>query len=168
MTKPRILILVAIALLLFTGFAYRYFSQHAMKPSPSYERGLPSLSRHVLIATQGSTFKDRLVAGLVAQLETRQAYVKVVDISELSGIREDDWHAIVILHTWEFGNPPTVVSNFVSRLAAPDKVLDVTTSGSGREKLADVDVISSASVIDDVPALLTQIGAKLDALLART
>ncbi len=167
MTKTRILILVAVALLLFTGFAYRYLSVHAMKRSPAYERGLPSLPRHVLIATQGSGFKDRMVAGLVTHLERHPAYVKVIDIADLTTIQEGDWHAIVILNTWEYGKPPGVVRDFVARLATPDKVVSITTSGSGRERLAGVDVISSASVIDDVPLLLKRVGAKVDAMLVK-
>lgn len=168
MRKSRLLILIAAAaLLLFTGFAYRYFSQHAMLPSASYERGLSSLPRHVLIAAQGSPFKDRLVTGLVARLEAQPVYVKVIDVAGLSGIMEKDWQAIVIVHTWEFGTPPKVVSDFTARLAEPGKVVGITTSGSGRERLAGIDVISSASVVDDVPALLTRIGAKIDALLAK-
>lgn len=166
MTKLRIMILVAVALLLFTGFAYRYLSVHRMKPVQTYEKGLPSLPRHVLIATQGSAFKDQLVSSLVAHFEKRPAYVKVIDIAQLSGIMEGDWHAIVILHTWEIGKPPAVVKDFVARLAAPGKVVCITTSGSGREKLAGVDVISSASVIADVPAMLVEIGAKVDPMLA--
>jgi hypothetical protein len=168
MKKFRVVIVIAAALLLLTSFTYRYFSQHAMKPSAAYERGLPSLPRHVLIATQGSAFKDQLVAGLVAQLEARHAYTKVIDVAQLSGIQERDWQAIVIVHTWEFGKPPKVVGDFASRLAQPGKVVDVTTSGSGREKLAGVDVISSASVVADTPALLMQIGAKIDFLLAKS
>lgn len=169
MRKSRVLVVVvpAVVLLLIAGFAFSYFSQHSMKPSASYERGLPSLPRHVLIATQGSRFKDRLVAGLAAQVAARVAYVKVIDVAKLSGIREKDWHAIVIVHTWQYGRPPEVVSDFAARLAAPDEVIYVTTSGNGREKFPGVDAISSASMVDEVPALVMQIGAKIDALLAK-
>jgi hypothetical protein len=69
----------------------------------------------------------------------------------------------VLVHSWEFGKPPRVVRDFVARLAAPDKVIDVTTSGSGREKLPGVDVISSASVMDKVPELVAQIRLRIDA-----
>jgi hypothetical protein len=170
MKKSRLLIvgIAVVALLLFTGFAYRYVSQHGMRPSASYESGHPSLPRHVLIATQGSVFKDRLVAGLVAQLDARFVYVKVMDVAELPAIHEKDWQAIVMVHTWEMGKPPRVVSDFAARPAVSGKLIDVTTSGSGREKLPGIDVISSASVIDEVPGLLMLVGAKIDALLAKS
>lgn len=166
MTKSRlIMILFGVVLLLCTGLTFRYHSLHEMKPVSGFERGSPSLPRHVLIATQGSQFKDRLVAGIVEQLEMRSVYVKVIDIADLTHIREEDWRAILMLHTWEFGEAPGVVSEFVKRLAASSKVIDITTSESGRERLPGVDVISSASVVHDVPALLVQIEARVDALL---
>jgi len=161
------MIVTAVVLLLVAGFAFSYLSQHAMKASPGYESGDPSLPHHVLIATQGSPFKDRLVHGLVAQLAPQATYVKVIDVADLSGIQEKDWQAIVIVHTWEIGKPPKVVSDFVARVAQRDRIIDVTTSGSGREKLPGVDVISSASVLDDVSALVMQIGAKIEVLLAK-
>lgn len=166
MSISRVLILVGVAVLLLAGFAYRYLSVHAMRPAAAYTKGHPSLPRQVLIATQGSAFKDRLVAGLVERLEKHPAYMKVIDIADLTAVREMDWHAIVVLHTWEYGKPPGVVVDFVARLAAPDKVVFIATSGSGRERIAGVDVISSASEIDELPTLLESVGAKVDAMLA--
>jgi hypothetical protein len=170
MRRSRVLVVIAtaIVLLLVAGFAFSYLAQHGMKPSASYESGLPSLPHHVLIATQGSPYKDRLVDGLVTQQKARGTYVKVIDVAELSGVRANEWHAIVIVHTWEFGKPPKVVSDFLARLDQRDKVIDVATSGSGHEKLAGVDALSSASVVDDVSDLVRQIGAKIDALLTKT
>lgn len=167
MRSWRVLIVVAVALLLLAGFAYRYLSSHAMRPSPAYTKGEPSLPRHVLIATQGSAFKDRLVARLVAHIEKHPAYIQVIDIADLSRIQEADWHAIVILHTWEYSKPPGVVKDFMARVAAPDRVVCITTSGSGRERIAGVDVISSASSVDELPMLLGNVGAKVDAMLVK-
>jgi hypothetical protein len=166
--KSRLFILTVVAIvLLLSALAYGYLARHAMAPVAAYEKGALSSPVRVLIATQGSAFKDRLVATLVSQLEQRPAYVKVIDVAGLAGLNGDDWRAIVIVHSWEFGKPPRVVTDFVARLAAPGKIVDVTTSGSGREKLSGVDVISSASVLDEVPALVAQINAKLDVRLAQ-
>lgn len=158
-----VIIVVAALLLIVSGSLFGYLKRHAMATAQTYEKGAPSLPRHVLVATQGSPFKDRLVTALAAQLEQRPVYVKVIDVGGLGDIDGADWHAIVLVHSWEFGKPPRVVRDFVARLAAPDKVIDVTTSGSGREKLPGVDVISSASVVDEVPELVAQITLKIDA-----
>jgi hypothetical protein len=163
--KKHLLVIsiVAVLLLVVSGSLFGYLKRHGMAQAQTYERGTPSQPRHVLVATQGSPFKDRLVTTLVAQLEQQPVYVKVIDVGGLGDIDGADWHAIVLVHSWEFGKPPRVVRDFVARLAAPDKVIDVTTSGSGREKLPGVDVISSASVMDKVPELVAQIRLRIDA-----
>ncbi len=169
MARKRRHVVLAIAagvVLLLSASISAYVLRHGMRPVPSHDRGQPSLPHHVLIATQGSAFKDNLVNALVAQLEARPAYVKVIDVDGLADVDAGAWQAIVIVHSWEFGKPPGVVSDFVARLVDRGKVIDITTSGGGREKLPGVDVISSASVQDEVPALLKEINARLDARLA--
>lgn len=165
--RSRILIATLTGLtLLLSGSLCAYYLSVDRSPVPSYERGSPSLPRHVLVATQASSFKARLVTALVDRLERRPVHVKVIDVAGLGDIDEAQWQVIVIVHTWEFGRPPRAASSFVAQLADAGKVIDVTTSGSGREKLPGVDVISSASVIDDVPDLVAQIDAKIEARLA--
>src|SRR5512139_608845 len=150
-------------LLLLAGLAYAYFERHGMSRSPSYERGLASLPQRVLIAAQDSPFKDQLVAKLVAELERRPVFVRVIDVTGLAREQPAEWRAIVILHTWEFGKPPAPVRSFLAQPGAAARVVDVATSGSGREKIEGVDAISSASVIDETPALVQTILARIDA-----
>jgi hypothetical protein len=166
--KHHIALTIVVAVLLLLGSASlgAYYLRGDAGRVHTYERGLPTLPQHVLIATQGSTFKDRLVTALAARLELRPAYVKVIDVEGLRGVNAADWQAIVIVHNWAFGSAPRAVSAFVARLPDTGKVIDVTTSSSGHEKLPGVDVISSASVLDDVPELVTQISSKIDARLA--
>ena len=168
MKKGRIVVIViAAVLMLLYGAAYGYFAQHGMKAVPGHEQGLPSLPQHVLIATQGSGFKDGLVVALLARLQQRPSHVKVIDVAGLAAMNGADWQAIVIVHSWEFGRPPRAVEEFVARLADSGKIIDVTTSGSGREKLAGVDVISSASVMDEIPDLAARLESRIDARLPR-
>lgn len=158
-------IVVSVVLLLVSAALGAYLLRSDAGPVQSLERGQPSLPVHVLIAAQRSTFKDGLVTALVARLEQRPAYVNVIDVAGLRDIDAADWQAIVIVHDWQFGSAPRVVSNFVARLPDPGKIIDVTTSGNGHAKLPGVDVISSASVVDDVPELVAQISSKIDARL---
>jgi hypothetical protein len=119
----------------------------------------------VLIATQGSAFKDTLVARIVADLKPQAVYVRLIDVSALPTVHEKEWTAIVMLHTWEFGKPPSNAQAFVDGMRDRRKLIVVTTSGSGREKIGGVDAISSASVVRDVPTLLAEINPRLHALL---
>jgi hypothetical protein len=132
--RHRILVFVVAGLLLLaSGSVCAYVYMHRMAPVESYDRGSASLPHHVLIAMQGSVFKDRLVSTLVAQLEKKPVHVRVIDIAGLKGLDADPWQVIVIVHTWEIGKPPRTVSDFIAKHAQAVNIVDVTTSGSGRD-----------------------------------
>lgn len=164
--KNYLLAILLTGLLLASAALSSYVLQHHMGKVEPYEQGNASSPQHVLIATQGSPFKDSLVEALLAQLAAKPVHVRVIDVAELQSINASRWQAIVIVHTWEIGRAPHAVRTFVARQAAADKIIDVTTSGSGHEKLPGIDVISSASVMRDVPALASQIIARIDTQLA--
>jgi menaquinone-dependent protoporphyrinogen IX oxidase len=121
----------------------------------------------VLIATQGSEFKDAVVSAVAGNLKNRGCYVKVVDVSALPGVREAEWNAIVVLHTWEMRKPPGVVKTFVERARNSGKLVVLTTSGAGTFRIEGIDAISSASVVADAPDRAAEISAKVDAILNR-
>src|SRR5688572_7440371 len=107
MSRWRLLLVVSMSLVIAALVFTIWYRQHyAMEVARSFEAaGAPSGPR-VLIATQGSDFKDALTAGLVAHLQRRSAFVKVIDVTALGGIQEADWNAIVVIHTWEMRKPP--------------------------------------------------------------
>ncbi len=142
-----------------------YLGEHSMRTAKPYEVNTPSAKEHVLIATQGSAFKDAVVDGVVDKLKARQAYVKVIDVSQLPSVRDSDWNAIVLLHTWEMSKPPESVRAFVDRAESRDKLVVLTTSGGGKEHMAGVDAITSASSKSDVPARVDEIVQRLDKVL---
>lgn len=160
-----IAIIIGCCLLLTGGYLLWNEHAHAMRIAGSFDVGDASRPQHVLIATQGSAFKDAVVAGVVAALQSRPINVHVIDVSALREVRAEDWNAIIILHTWEFGRAQKDASSFADRLRDKGKLIVVTTSGSGREKLPGIDAISAASVMDDTPARVAEITARLDALL---
>ena len=137
MSRRKLIILTLAALVLLFGVPWSlwYRLHHSMTVVRPFTSGDFSLQQHVLIATQGSQFKDTLVGDIVQHLATRSVYVQVIDISALPSVRENDWSAIVVLHTWQFGKPPAQASAFLDRIRDKYKVIVVTTSGSGREKL---------------------------------
>lgn len=168
MSRRKSIVLTLAGLLLLFGvpFSFWYRVHHSMTVVRPFTSGDVSLPQHVLIATQGSQFKDTLVGEIVQHLAARSVYVQVMDISGWSSVREDEWSAIVVLHTWEFGKPPPAASAFLDRIRDKRKVIVVTTSGSGHEKLPNgVDAISAASVVSDIPVLLAEVAKRLDALL---
>ncbi len=163
--RKTLLIIAAIFLAMFgvaTGYAL-LFSMGTTRPLEV--AGMPD-GADVLIATQGSKFKDAMVSGLLDHLKQRSAHVQVLDVTALPGINEADWDALVVIHTWEAGKPPAAVRTFVKRVQQRDKLIVLTTSGSGDSRLEGVDAISTASKMADVPAQLSEVTKRVDAVLS--
>jgi len=156
---------VVVLVLGFVAFAAWYKAHYSMVAATPQEVGRPDARERVLIATQGSAFKDAVVRGVIARLEPRGAYVKVVDVSALPDVREAEWNAIVVLHTWEMDKPPRPVAAFVDASKAREKLVVLTTSGNGERKLGGVDAISTASSTVVVPAKVDEIAARIEKVL---
>ena len=162
--KVIVLIIALLALLIPSSLLW-YRGHYSMTVARSYSVGAPSSAQRVLIATQGSRFKDALVAGLIRHLLSRSVYVSVIDVSGLPGVKAGDWTAIVLIHTWEYSRPPADARVFLDRLSERQRVVVVTTSGNGKEAMPGVDAISAASVMSDPPAPLAAVTGRIDALL---
>ncbi len=157
------ILVVPIAVLAYGTWYLARYSMHEARP---FEVNDPTAREHVLVATQGSAFKDAVVEGVVERLKTRPAYVKVIDVGQLSSVRESDWNAIVVLHTWEMSKPPDAVRAFFDRAASRDKLVVLATSGEGNQHVAGVDTITSASSKSDVPARVDEIIRRVERILA--
>lgn len=142
--------------------------RHSMSIVTSFDMGSPSAVKRVLIATQGSEYKNALVERIVDRLRPHSPYIHVIDVTELPTINETDWNAVVVIHTWQIGRPEQHVSAFASRVLDKKKLIAITTSASGRETLPGVDAISSASKLEDVTIRAQEIVARLDRILATT
>jgi len=94
-------------------------------------------------------------------------YLKVVDVSELPRIYENEWTAIVVLHTWEYGKPQADAAAFVARVGDKRKLIVVTTSGGGKQKMPGTDAISTASERRDVPTRVAEAMRTMDAILKK-
>jgi hypothetical protein len=162
--KKVVLALAAVPVALF-AFATWYLVHFSMATAKPFEVNRPEVREHVLIATQGSAFKDAVVKRVADRLEKRPAYVKVIDVSSLRDVREADWNAIVILHTWEMGKPPAAVKTFVDR-AQRDKLVVLATSGESHQHLEGVDTITSASLTAAAPAQAEEILSRVEKVLA--
>jgi hypothetical protein len=161
----KILLAAATLIAASIAFAGWYRIHFSMDAARAFEVNDPHSMVRVLIATQGSAFKDAVVTGVIEHLESRAAYVKVVDVSALPGVDPAAWNAVVVIHTWEMRQPPQDVQAFVDRARNSGKLVVLTTSGAGTFKLEGVDAISSASVVDDAPARAAEIAKRLDGIL---
>ncbi|HEY6923864.1 MAG TPA: hypothetical protein VI653_10375, partial [Steroidobacteraceae bacterium] len=104
---------------------------------------------------------------VIAHLQPLPVYVRVIDVGGLKEVRESDWAAIVVIHTWQMRKPPLDVQKFISRVGDTPKVIVLTTSGRGTFKMEGIDAISSASEMIDVPRRVAEIDTRIGTLLDR-
>jgi hypothetical protein len=152
----------------FAVFAVWYKQTYSMSVVASYEVNDPSRRQHILIATQGSEFKDSIVHQLVREFRSRQFYIKVIDVSKLSQINDEAWSAIIILHTWEYSKPPKAVQLFVQRMqpaGTSGKLIILTTSGGGDYKMQGIDAVTAPSQIDKASKNATEIIRRVNDIL---
>jgi len=160
-------VIIGVAALALTALAFLtwYKFHYSMDVAESFEINTPDLKHRVLIATQGSEFKDTVVAGIVDYLKQRHAYIKVIDVAALPQVNEDKWNAVVVIHTWENWKPQADAKAYLERVKDLNKVIVLTTSGNGDYKIEGVNAITSASVMTDIPSHILDIKARLDSIL---
>jgi hypothetical protein len=132
-----------------------------------FEVGVADMNKKVLIATQGSDYKNLMVDTLVSRLKAEDVYISIIDISNLSEINQEDWDAEVIIHTTEGYRLPEVVKEYLGRVENSDEVILLITSGSGEWKPEDckVDALTSASKVADISEKANSIEEKVNSLL---
>jgi hypothetical protein len=163
----KILIGIGVLIILLVIISGIYLLIHVQDPAESMEVGSPDLSKKILIATQGSKYKNLMLDTLVARLKAGDVYINVIDISNLNEIKQGDWDAEVIIHTTEGWKLPDPVKEYLNRMENPDEVILLITSGDGNWKPEEckVDVLTSASKVADISEKANSIEEKINLLL---
>ncbi len=162
----RILLAFLALIVIFFLFLLWYQYQYSMDVAKPYAINSPNLENKLLIATQGSQFKDEITEGIVNRYSPDSIYIKVIDVSALKDIDPKDFNALVIIHTWEKWKPPAPVKTFIDRTNKDeDKIVVLTTSGEGSYKMEDVDAIVGASILQNASALTNEIISRVNPLL---
>ena len=164
--KIGLSIISILALLFFLGIWYNY--KYAMETAVPFEINTENQNKKLLIATQGSDFKEKVTLNVTNHYKDDSIFIKVVDVEALKDIQSNNYDAIVILHTWEYNKPPQVVQDFMARTQSfKDNIIALTTSGDGSHKLERVDAIAGESILTDISAYSDKIILKVDAILAK-
>ena len=165
--KLMVWILIVIVVLFFLLTIW-YRNNYSMDAVMTYSVYSQTFDKKLLIATQGSTFKDSLVQNVVRYYENDSVFIKVIDVSTLPAVNPTDFNATLILHTWEYGKAPKGVVAFVEKNREHlEKVGVFATSGEGNNGIGGVDGLTGASLIKDVSLYTDRILLELDALLPR-
>ncbi len=162
----RVLIVIGALIVLFVIIFGIYLLVNRQSVAEPFEVGSPDSGRRILIATQGSDYKNLMVDTLVSRLKGEDAYISVIDISGLNEINQEDWDAEIIIHTTEAWKLPESVKEFLQEIENPDEVILLVTSGGGKWKPEDceVDVLTSASKVADIPEKADIIENKIGSL----
>ncbi len=162
-----VLIVFAAGIVLLMALFAIYLLLNRQGVVEPYDVGEPETGNRLLVASQGSEFKSALVESVITHLAGESLYVRVIDVSGLEEIDEDEWGAILILHTTEQWKLQPDVKKYLDRARNLDKVIVITTSGSGEWKSDEytVDVMTSASKKEELRALTDNIVLKLKAIL---
>ena len=152
---------IALLFLFMTWYKYTY----SMDIATTYEVNSPNLENRLLIATQGSKFKNAITHGIVNRYKNDSVFIRVIDISDLAQINPNEFDALVVIHTWENWKPPVPVTSFIERtLDKKDKIIILTTSGEGSYKMENVDAITGESILADAPIVIEKIIKKVKPL----
>ncbi|MBC8193083.1 MAG: hypothetical protein ISR87_00910 [Candidatus Marinimicrobia bacterium] len=136
-------------------YVIKFYPRHV----DDMEIGNPVFSEKILIATQGSTYKNEVVQRLAEKLSSREVYIKITDVSNLDSIAPSAWSNIIILNTSIADNMNSHVRQFVDRVGPSDKIMVITTSGGGdfTPPNLEVDGITTASKLNETEKMATRI-----------
>jgi len=164
MWKKIVLIIVLVAVSTF-AFLTWYKFHYSMEVAQSFDVIAQNPEHKLLIATQGSDFKNAVVTDVIEALKSEPVSIKVIDVSGLASINVDDWNAIVLLHTWESRKPQADAEQFIERHRERNKIIVLTTSGEGDLKMDGVDALTSASVMSEVSMHVSKIVQRIDGII---
>lgn len=153
---------IIFVILLVVYKIYWFVNRHESIPTTIIND--PDLRKKVLIASQGSEFKNALVDKLIGDLKDRSIYIKVVDVADLPEVSGEGWSNIVVIHTTEWYKAPKGVRKYLKQAEDLGNTVLVTTSGEGSWKPSgyDVDVITSASEMSDIDKVIREVMGKID------
>jgi len=159
----------AILVVVLGGFITWYNITYSQSVISSFEVGDSNSPSKLLIASQGSEFKDILVKKLVSKLKENQIYIKVVDATTLSK-EETEWDAIVVMNSIEIFKMQKDAKTFIESINDKSKIVLINTAGDESgfiDKEVKVDTLTSASKNDELKPLTETILKKIGLILKK-
>jgi hypothetical protein len=121
----------------------------------------------IFIASESSDFKDALLKNIISALNARSLYYEVADVSALNKVDEEEWDAIIIIQRVKMGKINSRVRRYLDQTLYMDKLVLVTTAGSGDPKTEawDIDTITSASKMNELGEITESVLLRLEMIL---
>jgi hypothetical protein len=121
----------------------------------------------VFIAHQSGKFKDALLENVTDVFDAQTVSYVVAEVSALKKIDEDEYDAVVIIQYVKAGRINSNVRRYLDKTKRMDRIVLVTTSGSGKVNTDawDVDGISTASEMSDLDKITQKVLSRLEQIL---
>lgn len=119
----------------------------------------------ILIVSQGSEFKNKIVDGIINNFEPDGYYLKIVDATTISETKASDWDAILIMHTMEIWQPQADVESFLNAQYDQNKMIVMATSASGEIQMEGIDGFTGASVLEKVDDRVLQFSKLIQSII---
>ncbi|EMQ95205.1 hypothetical protein D778_02726 [Xanthomarina gelatinilytica] len=153
------IVLGILGLVLYALFFYNPCNYSHKKPNPDNKYQL-------LIANEGSHFKDSVVSVLTQHYSSKPVNIKIIPLSALSQIEPKEYHAIVLLFSWYTWKPPPEVEGFVHKHHnCLENIVSFSTSFYGNLKMKELDGITGASKMSDANGYAQKLIEKINPLL---
>lgn len=139
--------IIGTPIVLLGGLLLAYIIVNKQGVTKSFQVGNQNAKYKLLIASQGSEFKESLVNKFVEEFKSDSLYISVIDCTHLNDLHIYGWDAYIIVHTMQIHKMPEESDIFLHKLNDLTNVTLVSTSGAGDEhyKKLEIDGISSAS-----------------------
>ena len=140
---------------LAAAFSLWYVIQFYPRTAESFEVNSPDQPTRILVASQGSEFKNGLVAAVCDRLKNQPVYVKVIDVGGLDDTDIAGWSKVLVINTAMMNIMSGPARRLVARGEGLENVLLFVTSGGADFKPAglEVDALSGASRKGDTDRL---------------
>lgn len=159
-----VLWIIGIPTVLLAGLLISYIIVNKQKVIEPFQVGNSKAKYKILIASQGSEFKEKLVNRFIKELTSDSTFIFVVDCTQLKDEYLTGWDAYVLIHTMQIHKMTKEADLFLHKMPNLDKVALVSTSGAGDENYTklDVDGISTPSRIIAIDPIMKWILPKLN------
>jgi hypothetical protein len=123
---------IGLVFLIIASVSLIYLTWYSVQPVKEEARPIevndPKAGQHVLIATQENEFLKNVALEVIGQLRPEPIYIRVIDVSSLAYIQEEEWSAIVVLNTQEHWRPPKEAEAGLERAQRQGKMMVLSTS----------------------------------------
>lgn len=162
----KLVLITTVLISLFLLLIYWYKQNYPVNATHSHEGNFYKSEQKLLIATQNSPFKDSITAIVSDHYKSIPIVVAVIDVADLANLDIIDFDVLLLIYRWEANAPPQSVQSFMNKNSRlKNKIVVLTTSWNGLEKVKNIDAITGASILENVPSFTNKIIRKLNPML---